>query len=223
MILKRNKKENRIKLKLLGWYKRNARELPWRKIKNKNLPNPYYILVSEFMLQQTTVNTVIPRFNEFINIWPSLKDLSNTSESKILKFWSGLGYYARAKNLLKTAKLIEKKYNSKISKDYNNLIQLPGIGDYTAKAILSIAYDKPVIPIDANIKRIISRIYGINKSNKDLLSKVDKFSNILHSKNISNFIQSLMDYGSLICLPNKPKCEKCIIKNDCLAFKKKNY
>ena len=125
MILKRNKKENRIKLKLLDWYKRNARELPWRKIKTKNLPNPYYILVSEFMLQQTTVNTVIPRFNEFINIWPSLKDLSNTSESKILKFWSGLGYYARAKNLLKTAKLIAKKYNSKISKDYNNLIQFP--------------------------------------------------------------------------------------------------
>ena len=153
-------KELIIQRRLLIWYKKNKRELPWRKLYRNKLPNPYLVLISEYMLQQTTVGTVKKRFEEFVLKWPSIKLLSKISESKILNFWSGLGYYSRAKNLLKTVKIIKKKYNSKVPHTYNDLIKLPGIGDYTAKAILGIAYNKPVMPIDANIERIIARIYG---------------------------------------------------------------
>ena len=221
MSLNKIKKETIIKSKLLKWYRRNARQLPWRIIKRNKLPEPYFVLISEFMLQQTTVNTVVSRFDEFIKIWPTLKDLSNTSESKILKFWSGLGYYLRAKNLLKSAKFIAKNYNYKIPVDYSDLIKLPGIGDYTAKAILGIAFNKPVMPIDANIERIVARLNGLQSPIRDIKYNINKYSNkLISKKSSSNFIQSLMDYGSIICLPNNPKCENCIIKDNCIAFKK---
>lgn len=223
MILNKKIKETRIRSKLLKWYQKNSRQLPWRIIRYKNLPNPYYILISEFMLQQTTVNTVVPRFNEFIKIWPSLKALSGTNESRILKFWSGLGYYARAKNLLKSVKLIAKKFNYKIPNKYEDLIQLPGIGDYTAKAILGIAYNKAVMPVDANIERIITRINCMNKPISYIKPQIIDYSyKLISKKSSSNFIQSLMDFGSIICLPNQPKCENCIIQKDCKAFEKKN-
>ena len=220
MTLDKNKEKN-INLKLLRWYRRSSRNLPWRTIKKNKLPDPYYILVSEFMLQQTTVKTVIPRFNEFVKIWPTLKKLSSTNEVRILKFWSGLGYYIRAKNLLKTAKLIAKNYNYKIPNDYNLLIQLPGIGDYTAKAILGIAYNQPVMPIDTNIKRMVTRIYGIKSPIRDIKSQIISYSEkLIFKKYSSNFIQSLMDYGSTKCLLSQPKCEKCIIQNSCIAYRK---
>ena len=146
-------KELTIQSKLLGWYKKNKRILPWRKLDKKKLPNPYYVLVSEFMLQQTTVNTVISRFKDFIKIWPNLKKLSMVNENQILQFWSGLGYYARAKNLLNSAKIISHKFNNIVPDNYYDLIDLPGVGDYTAKAILGIGYNKSVMPVDANIKR----------------------------------------------------------------------
>ena len=221
MSLKKTTKETYIKRKILRWYGHNARELPWRKKLGKKLPNPYYIFVSEFMLQQTTVNAVIPKFNGFIRIWPTIEELSKIKESRILRFWSGLGYYIRARNLLKSIKLIAKKHNYIIPKEYCHLIQLPGVGDYTAKAIQGIAYNKPVIPIDANIERIITRIYGITQIIKDTKSQIDGLAKKLISiNNSSNFIQSLMDYGSIICLPNVPKCNKCVIQNHCVAFKK---
>ena len=120
------------------------------------------------MLQQTTVGTVKKRFNEFIKKWPSLDDLASKSESTILNFWSGLGYYSRARNLLKASKIIKKKHASKIPDNYNDLIILPGIGEYTAKAILGIAYNKSVMPLDANIERIFARLYGF----KSPISKI---------------------------------------------------
>ena len=118
MSLKKNTKETYIIRKILKWYKHNARNLPWRKKIDQKLPNPYHIFISEFMLQQTTVNAVIPRFNEFINIWPTIEKLSKIKESRILRFWSGLGYYARAKNLLKSINLIAKKHNYIIPNEY---------------------------------------------------------------------------------------------------------
>ena len=221
MSLKKTTKETYLKRKILKWYRHNARELPWRQKASKKLPNPYYIFVSEFMLQQTTVNAVIPKFNGFIRIWPTIEELSKIKESRILRFWSGLGYYVRARNLLKSIKLIAKKHNYIIPKEYCHLIQLPGVGDYTAKAIQGIAYNKPVMPIDANIERIVTRIYGITQVIKDAKSQIDELAKKLISiKNSSNFIQSLMDYGSTICLPKVPKCNKCVIQNHCVAFKK---
>ena len=222
MSLKKITKETYIERKILKWYQYNNRKLPWRKKLRKKLPNPYYIFVSEFMLQQTTVNAVIPRFNEFIKIWPKMKELSKIKESKILNFWSGLGYYARAKNLLKSSKLIAKKHNYIIPKEYNFLLELPGVGDYTAKAIQGIAYNMPVMPIDANIRRIITRIYGITHLLKDTKSQnKELIKNFISIRSSSDFIQALMDYGSSICLSNLPKCSDCVIQNYCEAYKKK--
>ena len=130
------KHETQVIKFLLQWYSVNARNLPWRKKNTLNLPDPYFVFVSEYMLQQTTVNTVKNKFNDFILKWPSLYKLAQTSEPNILKFWSGLGYYSRARNLLKSAKIIHKNFKNNIPKTYDDLILLPGIGDYTAKQFL---------------------------------------------------------------------------------------
>ena len=213
-------KEIEIQSILLKWYKENQRDLPWRTDKKGKLPNPYYIFVSEYMLQQTTVGTVKKRFKEFILRWPNLDSLSRISNTSILGFWSGLGYYSRATNLLKAVKIIKKSFNSKIPKTYDELLTLPGIGDYTAKAILGIAYNKPVMPLDANIERILARIYGFKLPlitiKKDLKFK----SNLFISKNAStSLIQAFMDYGSVICTPRNPNCKNCLIKLNCISFK----
>jgi len=174
------------------------------------------------MLQQTTVATVKRRFEDFINIWPTLHQLAKATEPQILKFWSGLGYYSRARNLLKAAKIIDKKFNSQIPNKYEDLIRLPGIGDYTAKAILGIGYNQSVMPLDANIERIIARLYSFNqpliKIKKQLSNQADLF---VSKKSSSNLIQSFMDYGSLICTPRNPNCSICKIQKYCLGYKKK--
>ena len=212
--------ENLIIKKLIVWYSINSRDLPWRKLYRNNLPKPYNIFVSEFMLQQTTVGTVKKRFKEFINLWPNMSSLSKISNSKILSFWSGLGYYRRATNLLSSAKEINKLYNNKIPKNYDNLIKLPGIGEYTAKAILGIAFNEPVLPLDTNIERILSRLYALGgpivKVKKNLRLKAELFSD---KKNQSILIQAFMDYGSIICTPKNPNCLNCIINKYCKSYK----
>ena len=214
------KKENQINSYLLKWYALNKRDLPWRKLYNNNLPNPYYIFVSEYMLQQTTVNTVKERFVEFVIKWPTLEKLAQAKETQILRFWSGLGYYSRARNLLKASKIINKNYNSKIPSTYNDLITLPGIGDYTAKAILGIAYNKSVMPTDANIERILVRLFAIKKPILKVKDQLKILANNFVSKKFSsNLIQSYMDYGSSVCIPRNPKCDVCKINNLCESNK----
>ena len=213
-------KEKEINLYMLKWYSQNKRELPWRKLYENNLPNPYYVFVSEYMLQQTTVNSVKERFISFIIKWPNLKKLSYATEPQILKFWSGLGYYSRAKNLLKAAKIINKKFKSKIPDNYNDLIELPGIGDYTAKAILGIAYNKPVMPTDANIERILVRLFAIEKPVIKIKNQLKKIaSNFISKKLSSDLIQSFMDYGSSVCVARNPKCYQCKINIFCESYK----
>ena len=212
--------EKQVNTNLLRWYSQNKRDLPWRELYEDNLPNPYYVFVSEYMLQQTTVNTVKKRFIEFINKWPSLDNLAVATEPQILKFWSGLGYYSRARNLLKSAKIIKKNFNSIIPDNYEDLIELPGIGDYTAKAILGIAYNKPIMPTDANIERILVRLFAIEKPIINVKEKLKNIANRFTSKkSSSNLIQSFMDYGSSICLPRNPKCNECKINNLCESHK----
>ena len=213
--------EKQVNSYLLKWYSQNKRDLPWRKLFHNNLPNPYYVFVSEYMLQQTTVSTVINRFNEFILKWPSLDKLANATEPQILKFWSGLGYYSRARNLLKAAKLIKKNFGSKIPNSYDELMTLPGIGDYTAKAIIGIAYNSPVMPTDANIERILVRLFAIEKPIIKIKDKLKNLANTFVSKNSSsNLIQSFMDYGSSVCVPRNPKCDICKINNLCQSHQK---
>ena len=177
-------------------------------------------MISEFMLQQTTVRTVVSKFDAFINIWPNLRCLNTARESSILKIWAGLGYYTRARNLLKSIKIISKKHKYIIPNEYDDLIQLPGIGDYTAKAVLGIAFNQPVMPLDVNIKRIVIRIYGLSGSLSTINKNIVYYSTkLISKKKSSNLIQAFMDYGSLICLPRKPKCSECIISSHCNAFK----
>ncbi len=170
-------KEQLLTKKILKWYDLNKRSLPWRK--NVSLEKKqYYTLVSEFMLQQTQVVTVIPYFNQFIKKIPNLKSLAKTSDKKLIKLWEGLGYYSRAKNLKKTAKVVIENFKGKLPDNYENLISLPGIGNYTATAILAIAFNKPYIPLDGNIERILKRYLYLKKYKeiqKDNLLKKKKY------------------------------------------------
>ena len=158
------KKEN-ISKKILDWYDNNKRILPWRKTKSKK-DKYYYILVSEFMLQQTQVKTVIPYFENFIKKIPNLKKLSNINDKQLMKCWQGLGYYSRARNLKKTAKIIFSNYKGNLPNNFEDLKTLPGIGEYTAKAIMAIAFNIPVIPLDGNVERVLKRIFYLKENLK---------------------------------------------------------
>ena len=147
--------------KILAWYDNNKRTLPWR-ITQKTEKKQYYRILSEFMLQQTQVKTVIPYFNNFIKKIPNLKKLSKTNERKILKLWEGLGYYSRAKNLHKTSKILIKDYNGQIPNSYTELKKLPGIGNYTANILLALIYNQPRIGFDGNVKRVLFRMFNKN-------------------------------------------------------------
>ena len=145
----------------LAWYDNNKRILPWR-VKQNSKKMQYYRILSEFMLQQTQVKTVIPYFNNFVKKIPNLKALSNSNEKKVLKLWEGLGYYTRAKNLHKTSKILIKKYKGRIPENFLELKELPGIGDYTANILLAIIYNQPRIAVDGNVRRVLERLFNIN-------------------------------------------------------------
>ena len=209
--------------KILYWYDNNKRSLPWRK-KNSQIKREYYTLVSEFMLQQTQVSTVIPYFKKFIKNIPNLESLANINEKKLLKYWEGLGYYSRVRNLKKTAKIVVSKYKKKLPNTLEELKTLPGIGDYTASAILSIAFNKPFIPLDGNVERIIKRILNL-KSEKEIskenIIKKKKFLGI--SNRSSDYAQALMELGALVCKPKNPLCTKCPIIKNCKSYKKQDF
>ena len=202
---------------LLNWYSKNKRQFPWRV--KKNIRNPYYVWISEIMLQQTNANTVINYYKKFISNWPTIYSLSKAKLDSVLFQWQGLGYYNRAINLHKTAKIICKKFNGKIPSNYDALIQLPGIGEYTANAIMAITYNKNTIGIDVNIKRVISRLYNLNSDNKSEISK--KIYTLLPINECSNFMQALMDLGSEICKKKSVNCLICPIKKNCHFYNEK--
>ena len=167
--------------KILHWYDNNKRILPWRK-KCSQKKREYFTLVSEFMLQQTQVSTVIPYFNNFIKKIPNLNSLAKINEKKLLKYWEGLGYYSRVKNLKKTAKIVVSKYKTKLPNTLDELKKLPGIGEYTASAILAIAFNKPYIPLDGNIERVIKRLLNLKSETEikkeNLVKKKKDFRNL---------------------------------------------
>ncbi len=199
-----------ISKKILAWYKKHQRKLPWRKYKSQK-DRHYKVLLSEFMLQQTQVKTAIPYFNNFYKNIDSIEKLSNASQTRVNKLWQGLGYYRRAKYLLETSKIISKKYNSKLPQNYCELIKLPGIGDYTAKALLSIAFDKNEIGIDGNVARVVSRIFNL-KDKKMISHYVEKLK---VKKNPSSLMQGVMELGALVCKPKNPDCINCCLKSLC--------
>ncbi len=216
-------KDQIITKKILNWYDLNKRTLPWRKNVSQSKKH-YYTLVSEFMLQQTQVVTVIPYFNRFINKIPNLKKLSKTPDRELIKLWEGLGYYSRVRNLKKTAKIIISKYHGVIPNNYEDLISLPGIGNYTANAILAIAFNKSYIPLDGNIERVLKRYLYLKKDReiqKDNL--IEKKSIFGISSRASDYAQALMELGAMICKPKNPECSKCPISKNCKSYKKKDF
>ena len=216
-------KDQIITKKILNWYDLNKRSLPWRKNVSQSKKH-YYTLVSEFMLQQTQVVTVIPYFDRFINKIPNLKKLSTIQDNELIKLWEGLGYYSRARNLKKTAKIIISKHHGKIPNNYEDLISLPGIGNYTANAILAIAFNKSYIPLDGNIERVLKRYLYLKKDKeiqKDNL--IEKKSIFGISSRASDYAQALMELGAMICKPKNPECSGCPISKNCKSYKKKDF
>ena len=216
-------KEQLVTKKILNWYDLNKRSLPWRKTVSLQ-KRQYYTLVSEFMLQQTQVVTVIPYFNRFIKKIPNLKSLANIQNKKLIKLWEGLGYYSRARNLKKTAQAVVKNFKGKLPDNFEDLMSLPGIGNYTASAILAIAFNKPYIPLDGNIERVLKR-YLYLKNEKDIQKKnlIKKKSIFGISSRSSDYAQALMELGALICKPTNPLCNQCPISNKCKSLRKNDF
>ena len=175
------------------------------------------------MLQQTQVKTVIPYFNKFTNKFKTLKELSKCSEKEILKLWEGLGYYRRARNLLASSKLLVQEYKSKLPFEIKEIKKLPGVGDYTANALLGLVHDMPTIAFDGNVKRIFTRLLNKKESKVDF----EKFiilnkKNLFNSKRNSDFVEALMEFGALVCKPKDPKCGTCNLNKTCKYFKSSN-
>jgi len=201
--------------KILAWYDNNKRNLPWR-VSKKSSKKLYYRLLSEFMLQQTQVKTVIPHFKKFTNKCKTLEALSKINESQILKLWEGLGYYRRAKNLLASVKLLVKDYNSKLPNTLKDIKKLPGVGDYTGNALLGFIHNYPTIAIDGNVKRVFVRYLNKKESkiNFEKLIQINKKNLFITNRN-SDFVEALMEFGALICRPKDPKCSQCCLNKSC--------
>ncbi|MDA9717830.1 A/G-specific adenine glycosylase, partial [Candidatus Pelagibacter sp.] len=216
-------RETNIPNKILKWYDNNKRKLPWRK-KTSTKNREYFTLVSEFMLQQTQVKTVIPYFENFIKKFPNLKSLAKASDQKILKNWEGLGYYSRARNLKKTAIELLKEFKGRLPRDIEILKSLPGIGEYTSRSILAIAHNEPYIPMDGNVERILKRVFLLKTNNeisKENLNKKKSFFGF--SKRSSDYAQAIMEIGALICKPSIPLCNHCPLNKNCKAFNRKDF
>ncbi len=202
---------------LLHWFAYNARILPWREN-----PVPYYVWVSEIMLQQTRVEAVKGYFDRFTAALPDIGALAGAQEEKLLKLWEGLGYYNRVRNLQKTARLVLEEYDGEMPADYEQLKKLPGIGEYTAGAIASIAFGIPVPAVDGNVLRVMKRIAGsYDDITKDSVRKElwQDIIGIIPLDRPGDFNQSLMELGATVCLPNgKPLCDKCPVMHLCRAF-----
>ena len=198
--------------KLLLWYHHSNYKMPWRET-----TDPYKIWISEIMLQQTQVKTADNYYNKWIDIFPTVNDVAKANIDLILKVWEGLGYYKRAHNIYNTAQIIVKEHKGEVPNSYNELIKLKGIGDYTASAILSIAFQKPYPAIDGNLKRVISRLKTFNNKQLSKTIKNTILNSMINSK-AGDINQALMDLGREVCTPNKPKCNLCPLISDCKAF-----
>lgn len=208
-----------IRKALLGWYDKNRRDLPWRQEEGK--ADPYVQWVSEVMLQQTRVRAVIPYFLRFMERFPKVTDLAGASEEAVLKLWEGLGYYSRARNMHKAAIMIVSEHGGKLPQDPAGLLALPGVGDYIAAAVASIAFNYPAAVADGNVKRVLSRLFlmetPVNVSSaKKAFTK--KAARLLDQTRPGDFNQALMEMGALICSPKNPKCGDCPVIRFCGAW-----
>lgn len=204
---------------LIYWYLQNNRDLPWRKSKN-----PYFIWLSEIMLQQTRVAQSLAYYHKFTTTFPTVFDLAKADESTVLKMWQGLGYYSRARNLHFSAKQISNELNGIFPSTYEEIIKLKGIGDYTASAISSICFNEPTAVVDGNVYRVLSRYFGVNTPTNST-SGIKEFKTLAQTlidiSQPGTYNQALMDFGALHCKPQNPLCETCPFSDSCVAFEKK--
>ncbi|MBE8219848.1 MAG: A/G-specific adenine glycosylase [Alphaproteobacteria bacterium] len=209
-----------IRKRLLNWYGKNKRTLSWR-YEAGETPNPYYVWVSEVMLQQTVVAAVIPYFEKFIARYPTLSDLACADEAAVMATWAGLGYYSRARNMIKCARIIVADYDGVFPDTEAELLKLAGIGAYTAAAIAAIAFGRATSPVDGNIERVISRLYALTTPLPPLKAEVKEIARTLYpKKRAGDFAQAMMDLGASICAPKNPDCQQCPCCNYCLAYEK---
>ncbi|MBT8270889.1 MAG: A/G-specific adenine glycosylase [Flavobacteriaceae bacterium] len=203
--------------KLKHWYSVNKRMLPWRETKE-----PYYIWLSEVILQQTQVKQGLPFYLSFIDSFPTVFDLANAEEDEVLKLWQGLGYYSRARNLHKTAKIVSENHGGRFPQSYDELIRLPGIGDYTASAIASICFEQPCAVVDGNVYRFLSRYFGIDTP-IDTQQAKSQFKTLamelLPQSDFGDHNQGVMEFGARQCKPKSPDCNACIFQASCTAYR----
>ena len=204
---------------LLTWYAAHKRELPWR-----GAGNPYYVWLSEVILQQTRVAQGLPYYQRFVEQFPTVEALAQAPEAQVLKVWQGLGYYSRAKNLQRAAQYITEELQGVFPSTYETLLKLKGVGEYTASAIASICYNEPKAVVDGNVYRVLSRIFDIDtpinttegaKYFKELAQE------LLDKERAGEYNQAIMDFGALQCKPKSPDCESCILSAKCLAYHRK--
>ena len=210
-------KKPAFNISIIKWHKKFGRhDLPWQKSKD-----PYHVWVSEIMLQQTQVVTVISYYQKFITKFKTIKALAQASEDLVLSMWSGLGFYSRARNLHAASIMIMKEYRGHFPDNFQDMIRLPGIGRSTAGAILAFCFNKPYPILDGNVKRVLSRVYGIttpinNSSTEKKLWLLSEKN--LPKKNIDIYTQAIMDFGATLCIPKKPKCNICPVTQSCVAY-----
>ena len=205
--------------RLIYWYLQNDRDLPWRKTKN-----PYFIWLSEIMLQQTRVHQGLSYYITFTKEFPTVFDLAKASESKVLKLWQGLGYYSRARNLHYSAKYIANELDGKFPSTYEEIKNLKGVGDYTASAISSICFDESQAVVDGNVYRVLSRYFGIKtpiNSSAGIKEFKELAQTLIDPKQPGSYNQAIMDFGALHCKPQNPLCETCPLNDSCIALAKK--
>ena len=208
---------NNLGEKISTWYAKNGRQnLPWRYD-----ISPYRVWISEIMLQQTQVNTAIAYFERFMAKYPDLQTIKNATEDDIYNMWSGLGYYRRASFIFQAKELIHAKFKGEMPDNYDDLMSLPGVGKSTAGAILSIAFNKPYPILDANVKKVISRIFFKKIFEEKIFWNLSE--DLLDKKNIFNFQQGVMDLGSQLCLPKNPKCNLCPVSSNCQSYLKSEF
>ena len=207
---------------LLKWYDAHRRPLPWRAL-DGNTPDPYRVWLSEIMAQQTTIPAVLPYFMKFMGQWPTVHDLAKADADEIMQNWAGLGYYARARNLHKCAKYVSEELGGTFPDNQDDLKKLPGIGDYTANAIATIAFHKPGNVVDANVERVMARIFAVTDPMPDSKPHLKALAGEMakgEKKRPGDYAQSVMELGALICTPSSPKCLLCPVSSYCEGYAK---
>lgn len=203
--------------KIVRWYRKHHRKLPWRETND-----PYRIWLSEIILQQTRVGQGLPYYKEFLKTFPNLRSLAGANERTVLRLWQGLGYYSRARNMLRCARILARDFHARFPPEASELIKLPGIGNYTAAAIASIAFNRPEAVVDGNVYRVLARLYGIPtpiNSKEGIREFRELARSLINTKQPGLHNQALMELGALVCTPANPACDQCPVVADCVARK----